>query len=275
MPNKIVLIPFAEADSFENLISTRGGNMVPETEKAKVILEEEYKKKLDVLRKINVHRRLEIPANAHPLTLISALKDESDPKAREIGAELEKARNDYIRAKKQRDQAITEGWKNIEFGNVVCADSNNLVPALRKLQAKDDKLFIRGHCGEGKAILMSCNGCATIAVDELIKILQGKLNKKFPGKIIIYGCKSAKDTVVSESFASGFANEMVEQGWINCRFFGYNEKVMELVDRDTGQRVTTAGNRAKMARVEVTPDILPYLAHTRIPGELPGSCAVM
>jgi hypothetical protein len=33
MPNRVVLIPFREAVSFDNLVSVRGGNLEPETEK--------------------------------------------------------------------------------------------------------------------------------------------------------------------------------------------------------------------------------------------------
>jgi hypothetical protein len=261
MPNKIVLLPFAESLSFDHLVSTLGGNTVPGAENTVIIYEKAYKNELDTVRKLT-YKRLGVSENTDASTLISALKKHTDPAARQIGAHLEGYRNDYIEAIKQKDEAITRGWQNIDRENVVCADSKNLVAALRKLQAEDDTLIIRGHCGKGMAILMSASKTATITVIELINILRGRLNKKFSGKIVIFGCESAKDTAFSESFASRFANEMFEQGWINCRYFGYNEKLKTVVNSDTGRRVTTAGNKAKMAKVEITPDILPCLAHT-------------
>jgi hypothetical protein len=111
MPNKIVLLPFAESPSFDHLVSTLGGNTVPETENTVVIYEEAYKNELDTVRK-RTYKKLGISANADASTLISALTKNTDPVAREIGVHLEGYRNRYVTATKQKNEAITRGWKH-------------------------------------------------------------------------------------------------------------------------------------------------------------------
>ena len=219
MSNRIVLLPFPEAASFNHLASTRGG--------ASQQLETGYSK-----------------ATAAYQSMVNTLKNAQVPQTSNLWANLDagykQAGLDYARGKKP-------GWKKIDPQDVVCSDSLLLTAALQKLQAADDTLYIRGHCAAGSDTLHSSDRKQAINVDDLVNILDGKLDKKFPGKVKIYGCESSKDTV-SASFAKKFAIALSQRGWINCTFYGYNETLKTFIEDVNGHKWTQRGTRSSASR---------------------------
>ena len=165
---------------------------------------------------------------------------------------LQKLKDNCDRAQTDADSVRIKGWKDIDPQDVVCSDSNLLEPALRKLKWEDDTLWIRGHCEAGPSQLDSSNDPSeeiiSISVENLVELLKGKLNPKFPGKIKIFGCESSKDTSDSRSFAKQFAFALSEACWINCRFYGFNEIVLNWVHQISRQRLTKDRRPASSAR---------------------------
>lgn len=234
MPNRIVLIPFPEAVSFEHLLSTRGGNALPELKNTLLQAKAQYQWVVNKWRNIGFS------------TDPAVLKSSKNPLLQEAGDVLEKAKATYDMAKANRN---TRGWKKIDPQDVVCSDSKLLTAALAKLQAEDDTLFIRGHSSAGSDLLWSSDRSEKISVKDLVKILKGKLDKKFPGTIKIFACKSSQDIVDSSSFAKKFAIALSNAGWINCEFYGFSENLMTYVDQNSGRKITEEGQQAGTARV--------------------------
>ena len=181
---------------------------------------------------------------------ISALKKDDSDIAKEIGRGLALYKDNYHSAKEKRDRRIVRKWNKINYEDVVCADSKALPGALAKLTSQDDTLYIMGHCSPGQQTLQSLDGkhkvTGEVSVQDLIEILNGKLDRKFAGKIKIFACQSAKkDTKDSGSFAETFATKLSKAGWVNCRFYGYTEK-LSVFQRDVrGHKLTQEGKRAK------------------------------
>jgi hypothetical protein len=236
MSNRIVLIPFVEAVSFGHLLSTRGGNRLPSTQTMFEKTEALYNNYVNQLSQNKLS------------TNVSAYKNSQNLKMQKIGDTLELLKSNYDAAKADRDQAIQRGWNKIDPNDVVCSDSITLVSALSKLQSADDTLYIRGHCLPGDDELASSDRSKTISVNGLIDILDGGLDKKFPGKIKVYACQSSKDTVDSKSFAKRFATKLSKRGWINCSFYGYNENLKTFISDASGHKMTERGSRASDSR---------------------------
>jgi hypothetical protein len=226
MPNRIVLIPFPEAASFEHLLSTQGGNALPELEDTLLQAKAQYK------QAVNKFSKHSIPTNP------AVLKSSSNPILQKAGEALELAKVNYDMAKANRN---TRGWKKIDPQDVVCRDSPLLTAALAKLKTTNDTLFIRGHSSAGADLLWSSDRSEKISVNDLVKFLKGKLDKKFPGTIKIFACKSSQDTVDSNSFAKKFAIALSNAGWINCEFYGFSENLKTYVDQNSGRKITEAG----------------------------------
>jgi len=217
MPNRIVLIPFSEAASAEHLLSTRGGNVEPHTEQT--------------------------------FTQIATLYEQWKKNPNTNPEVLKKAKQTYDKAAENVRNATRPSWKKIDPQNVVCRNSPLLAAALQKLTAVDDTLYIRGHCEAGGEILQSSDRNEKIDVDGLFKILNGKLDKKFPGKIKIFACESSVDVFLWDSFAKRFAIKLSKEGWINCSFYGYKEKLNTYIRDDvSGHKTTQRGTQASASR---------------------------
>ena len=236
MSNRIVLIPFPEAVSFEHLVSTRGGNAVPQTENLFLQAKTQYESLVNALNQNGLS------------TDPAVLKGSQNLKVHEIGDTLELLKVNYDKTKVNLDNSIMRGWKKIDPQDVVCSDSMLLASTLAKLQAADDSLYVRGHCADGLDELESSDHTQTISVDDLVKILDGKLDKKFPGKVKIYACESSKDTVDSESFAKRFATALSKRGWINCTFYGYSEILKTFIEDISGHKTTERGTQSRASK---------------------------
>src|ERR1700737_4012930 len=131
MPNRIVLIPFAEKASFDDLIGVRGGVTLPELENL-----EPFKNNL-LRSKTTYEDLVELIKEKGFSTNISVLKNNSNPKIKEIGATLELHKSNYDKAQlavdtvqRYRDSVTVRGWNKINPMDVVCADSKILAVAL-------------------------------------------------------------------------------------------------------------------------------------------------
>jgi hypothetical protein len=154
----------------------------------------------------------------------------------------------YDKASENVKLATKRGWKKINPQDVVCRDSRLLTAELQKLQAADDSLYIRGHCETGGDVLQSSDRSEKIDVDGLFKILDGKLDKKFPGKIKIYAGESSKDVFLFTSFAKRFATKLSKEGWTNCSFYGYKEVLQTFIEDVSGHKTTQRGTRTSASR---------------------------
>jgi hypothetical protein len=261
MPYRVVLLPFPKAASFETLVSSLGGNAVPSTEDRLRRAKQKYDDLVSLItknnhwvtllnkRRITTNYLVSLLTEEGIPTKISALKSDPIDEMQEIGDALVTVKSVYDQAKRQRDDAIQQRWNKIDPQDVVCADSKTLRSALRKLKSADDALYIRGHCAAGQKTLESSDHTTQITVQDLINILEGKLPKVFPGKIKIFACESALDTADSRSFAKRFATSLSKQGWGNCTFYGYSEKLHTFIRDVNGHKTAVSGSRASESRV--------------------------
>jgi len=102
---------------------------------------------------------------------------------------------------------------------------------VKKLLDGGDSIYILGHCEPGSAELSSEGDFTSgvkATVDDVAKLLATtlELSKDFAGKIKVFGCYSGLSKVTGEqSFASRLKTKMHEDGYLNCRFFGYTAMV--------------------------------------------------
>jgi hypothetical protein len=161
---------------------------------------------------------------------------------------LKRAKQTYDKATENVRLATRPSWNKIDPQDVVCRNSPLLTAALQKLQAADDSLYIRGHCESGGDILQSSDRKEKIDVEGLFNILDGKLDKKFPGKIKIYACQSSVDVLLWDSFAKRFAIKLSKEGWIKCSFYGYKEQLNTYIVDVSGHKTTKGGTQASVSR---------------------------
>jgi hypothetical protein len=263
MPNRVVLIPFPEAASFEAVVGTRGGNLLAKSEDLRPKLKEKYYHYIgQILQKrwqVSLLKERDIsidylaclllpPTGEGVPDKISALERDPSPKMQEIARVVAKYKSSYDRETRSRANAIVPIWNKVDAADVVCADSKTLAGALAKLKSRVDTLYIHGHCASGSHTLQSADHKINITVEDLIEILKGKLNRKFAGKIKIFACQSALDTQDSDSFAKTFATKLSKKGWVNCTFYGYTERLSAFKRDVDGHKITDDGNRASLAR---------------------------
>jgi len=261
MANRVVLIPFRKESSLQDVLS---------------IIGEKRTYKEDVVKEAgaNLKRCIDAISRRGHIPLSNDLKANHDTK--EMGQLLEDTENVLSLAKKtirekKEDGTFFQGWnpKKFKHKDVVFADSDPeiLKATLRQLQAQEDTLYISGHCRAGSSILESTDNKEKAKVEDVIRILDGKLKKHFPGKIKIFACESAKDTIFFYSFAKSFATLLWTRGWVHCQVFGYTENVLLRVNSN-GNKVTDTGKRAKDARKLVQP--LKYATCPELFGDLCG-----
>ena len=154
----------------------------------------------------------------------------------------------YMSMLNNRRNELT-GWRKIARDDVVCADSPTLFNALSKLQDPEDTLYIRGHCDPGGTALESSDHKEQATVAQVVYILKNKLKFNFSGKVKIFACHSALDSITQGSFAYQLAEEMRDANWQSCTFYGY-EQAMRTYPQG-GHKLAADGQRAKEARCQI------------------------
>jgi hypothetical protein len=240
MTRRIVLIPFLTSNSFESIISTRGGNIFPETEQN----EENSAKQL---AEVYAHKKR-----------IEQYPD--SPKRQAVLDELapvyDMMKDTLRKATAARAKATKPGWRKIAATDIYCSDTMGLNRALGELTEADDTLYIRGHCCAGGSTLQSADHKVDVVVKDVIDLMAPGLRKSFSGKIKIFACESGIGAGTRESFASRFKKAIVHKGWINAQVYGYDHTVNTYIIRDDGHKSivgdgVTPAERARSHRVPV------------------------
>ena len=244
MGTKVVLMPFPASHSQQHIIATRGGNKVPETARSVLQLEQNLDTTKGYLRELKEE-------------IATAESEETLKKARthlDEGRDIKRLLQERLQAAvAARNRGLRPGWRGVQAHNVVCADSKNLVTVLRSLQNEDDVLYVRGHCDAGNTHMVSADQQLLISAVELAHLLSWGLEKRFPGKIKIFSCRSSRDEIINDSFAYQVADELSARGWTLVRVFGYSRSLSTFIENEDGYKSTSSGNqRAQNVREEIS-----------------------
>ncbi len=104
-------------------------------------------------------------------------------------------------------------------------------PQLTELMNGDDELYINAHCSKGLDYLANNEKCDTdgvikVSIGDLILQLRAHgLREKTRAKIKLWICEGALDKGENKSFAQRFSIAMHDEGYTECRIFGYTESV--------------------------------------------------
>ena len=233
MSIRVVLIPFLVANSEEHITSTKGGT----------------REGPDLIANWNA----QIAKHSGAIPALENYAKNIPSKAAEIQKAIDDAKaniSNWSTAVAQR-QALESGWRDVSANDIVCRDSPNLAGTINRLHDKEDTLYIRGHCDEGASELASSDQRTTITVEDLVALLEGKLDKLFPGRIKIFACNSAKDLISNDSFAYQFADLLAKKGWVNARVLGYTQSLRTFISDLDGYKSTQGGGRATAAQKEI------------------------
>jgi flagellar motor protein MotB len=240
MPERVVLIPFPIANSEEHLATTKGGNSAPNAEAHL----QEAQNALGLAQ--------DLAARLSTMQVTTAEQEQ-----RRVGVLQRNAQHvqtltaNLARAQEQRDLAIRPSWRKITATDVVCSDSPELGDALRRLQSAEDMLYIRGHCSRGSAILESSDHAVTITYRDVVRLLEGRLAKFFPGRIKVFGCETATSSPGADSFAQRLADRLAEKGWVYVQVLGYTHTLNSWILSPEGHKTAADGRRASSVRAAV------------------------
>jgi hypothetical protein len=230
---QVVLLPFPRENSSDHLKSTVGYE-------DEVAIAQEKRLKAAIKTMKDQYKDLRTAKGAPGYTDV----------ARKYFDQLDDLENKYDRLRTWQP-----GWRDISAENVVCADDESLAGAIGLLWLEHDQLYIRGHCSPGSDTLQSSDKSVEITVRELIDVIAPNLTKSFSGRIKIFACSSAKDTLTTDSFAYKFAKSLADEGWVRARVIGYSTDLQTFVTDSKRYKTTVEKSRAKDAQVEVTAKI--------------------
>jgi hypothetical protein len=251
MPKKcVVLFPFPRVNSAEGILSVEGGTDPHKSSKWHAVVEDTdtrlAKATAEVFNLVGVNTIADLRR------LASGPPSENSRLASKFLDKLDDAEKTLIDASLQGGNGTSQGWNTVKKSlSVVCSDDPSLFDALQTLTDEADRLYVRGHCNPGSGELGSSDGRLRIDAVGIAKLLDGKLQKGFQGRIKIFACSSAVPGYFCNSFALNFSKTMKDAGWTLCTYYGYDCFLHTFVIRDDGKKSGEDGEKAKSHRVQV------------------------
>lgn len=241
MGYQAVLLPFPMENSEKQLLSTKGGL----TSHAPVDVVEKHRNNFAKAKELKAAARIRLESDG-----VEEGSPEFESEMSKLAPHFAKVRANYREAKAMLAAETKPGWRGIPGGAIICADSPNLTAVLRQLRGPDDVLYIRGHCSAGSGTLSSSDSTLAIDAGELVDLLEEGLSTSFSGRIKVFACESAVNMWRRKSFATRFADELVDRGYVRARVFGYTSDLKTWTDSE-GHKRTKDGTRASEVAQEV------------------------